>query len=119
MDTNKFDEVAFMDFSHYQFRTGKTAKYPQQRAIEYLILGLASEAGEVAGKYKKIIRDNNGEITEELSQGLIDEIGDVMWYCSELATALKTNLSSVAVQNLAKLESRASRGKIGGSGDSR
>jgi len=119
MDTYKFDESAFMDFSQYQFRTGLTARYPQDRAIEYLVLGLTSEAGEVAGKYKKIIRDNGGEFTEEHKEALLDELGDVLWYCSELATTLRTNLSAVAARNAAKLESRAQRGKIGGSGDKR
>lgn len=119
MDTYKFDESAFMDFSQYQFRTGLTARYPQDRAIEYLVLGLTSEAGEVAGKYKKIIRDNDGQFTQENTDALLDELGDVLWYCSELATALKTNLAAVATRNVQKLESRAQRGKIGGSGDNR
>lgn len=116
---NNYDERIFMDFSQYQFRTGLTAHYPQDRAIEYLVLGLTSEAGEVAGKYKKIIRDNGGEFSEETKNALIDEIGDVLWYCSELATVLKINLGAIAARNAAKLESRAQRGKIGGSGDNR
>lgn len=119
MDIKNYDESAFMDFSQYQFRTGLTARYPQDRAIEYLILGLTSEAGEVAGKYKKIIRDNGGEFSEESKNALLDEIGDVLWYCSELATSLQTNLAAVAARNAAKLESRAERGKIAGSGDNR
>lgn len=108
-----------MDFNNYQFRTGMTATYPQGRAVEYLVLGLASEAGEVAGKYKKIIRDHNGEFTEELTKGLADEIGDVLWYCAQLAQALNTNLGAIAHNNIAKLESRKQRGVIGGSGDNR
>jgi NTP pyrophosphatase (non-canonical NTP hydrolase) len=119
MDVNEFDERVFMDFSQYQFRTGLTARYPQDRAIEYLVLGLTSEAGEVAGKYKKIIRDNDGQFTQENTDALLDELGDVLWYCSELATVLKTNLAAVAARNVQKLESRAQRGKIGGSGDKR
>jgi NTP pyrophosphatase (non-canonical NTP hydrolase) len=119
MDMRTFDESAFMDFSQYQFRTSLTARYPQDRAIEYLVLGLTSEAGEVAGKYKKIIRDNDGQFTQENTDSLLDELGDVLWYCSELATALKTNLAAVAARNVQKLESRAQRGKIAGSGDNR
>ena len=119
MDVNEYDESAFMDFSQYQFRTGLTARYPQDRAIEYLVLGLTSEAGEVAGKYKKIIRDNEGKFTSENTEALLDELGDVLWYCSELATSLQTNLAAVAARNVRKLESRAERGKIGGSGDNR
>ena len=119
MDVNAFDEEVFMDFNQYQFRTGITAKYPKEQAIQYLILGLVSEAGEVAGKYKKIIRDKSGVIGEESKNNLIDEVGDVLWYCAQLAQALNTNLSSIATRNLEKLEGRLDRGTIGGSGDNR
>lgn len=108
-----------MDFNQYQFRTGITAKYPQDRAVEYLVLGLTSEAGEVAGKYKKIIRDKNGSLTDDSKQDICDEIGDVLWYCAQLAKHLDTNLSAVAARNLHKLESRLQRGTISGSGDNR
>lgn len=119
MDVNSFDEEVFMDFNQYQFRTGITAKYPKEQAIQYLILGLVSESGEVAGKYKKIIRDKGGVIDEESKNNLIDEVGDVLWYCAQLAQALNINLSSIATRNLRKLEGRLDRGTIGGSGDNR
>jgi len=119
MDVESFDEQAFMDFNQYQFRSSLTSKYPQESAIEYLILGITSEAGEIAGKYKKVIRDTAGIITEEAKQALTDEIGDVLWYCAQLAKQLDTNLGTVAAQNLKKLESRNARGVIGGSGDNR
>ena len=108
-----------MDFNQYQFRSSLTAKYPQDRAVEYLVLGLASEAGEVAGKYKKIIRDKDGVMTDEMKQDMSDEIGDVLWYCAQLAKALDNSLGAIAANNLAKLESRLERGKISGSGDKR
>lgn len=108
-----------MDFNQYQFRTSFTAKYPQDRAIEYLVLGLASEAGEVAGKFKKIIRDDKGRFTELNKESLAAEIGDVLWYCAQLAKQLDTTLGAIAANNLKKLESRNERGVIGGSGDSR
>lgn len=119
MNSNVYAESTEMDFNNYQFRTRLTAKYPQERALEYLVLGLASEAGEVAGKYKKIIRDNNGVLDNESKQALAAEVGDVLWYCSELATELGTNLGAVAQQNINKLQSRKERGVIGGSGDNR
>lgn len=108
-----------MDFTQYQFRSSITAKYPEDRAVEYLVLGLASEAGEVAGKYKKIIRDKGGLLDEAAKQDMADEIGDVLWYCAQLAKSLDMNLSTIATRNLQKLESRLERGKIGGSGDKR
>lgn len=119
MNSNVYAESTEMDFNNYQFRTRLTAKYPQERALEYLVLGLASEAGEVAGKYKKIIRDNNGVLDDESKQALAAEVGDVLWYCSELATELGINLGAVAQQNINKLQSRKERGVIGGSGDNR
>lgn len=119
MNDPLYDSQVVMDFAQYQFRTSLTAKYPQDRAIEYLVLGLASEAGEVAGKYKKIIRDNHGQFTEENKQALADEIGDVLWYCAELARNLNMNLGAVAARNVEKLHSREKRGVIGGSGDNR
>lgn len=119
MDINNYDEQAFMDFNQYQFRSSLTAKYPEDRALEYLVLGLTSEAGEVAGKYKKIIRDKDGVLSKELKEDLCAEIGDVLWYCAQLAKCLDANLSAIAAGNLQKLESRLERGKIGGSGDNR
>jgi NTP pyrophosphatase (non-canonical NTP hydrolase) len=108
-----------MDFNYYQTNTHRTAKYPINRALDYLVLGLASEAGEVAGKYKKIIRDNNGRLDPNLNQQIIDELGDVLWYVSEIATTLNFNLSAVARRNLDKLADRQARDAIGGSGDNR
>lgn len=110
-----------MDFSHYQFRAGKTAKYPNNPALGvlYTSLGLASEAGEVAGKVKKMIRDDSMELTPERKQQIIDELGDVLWYCAMLATELNTSLSEVAIRNIQKLEDRNQRGVIQGSGDKR
>ena len=108
-----------MNIDDYQMFASTTAMYPKESGLVYTVLGMASEAGEVAGKYKKIIRDNGGEFSEESKNALLDEIGDVLWYCSELATSLQTNLAAVAARNAAKLESRAERGKIAGSGDNR
>jgi NTP pyrophosphatase (non-canonical NTP hydrolase) len=110
-----------MEFNDYQARAGKTAIYPTDglSGLLYTSLGLVSEAGEVAGKVKKILRDNNSVMTDERREQLIDELGDVLWYCAMISTELKINLGAVAVRNIDKLEDRASRGKIQGSGDNR
>jgi NTP pyrophosphatase (non-canonical NTP hydrolase) len=108
-----------MSFDIYQEKTGETAIYPPEKALEYLTLGLCSEAGEVAGKLKKIIRDNNGIIDEDAAQKLSLEIGDVLWYVAQLATTLGLQLSEVAEDNLSKLASRKNKGTITGSGDYR
>ena len=106
-------------FNEYQEFTKQTAIYPQNKALEYLCLGLASEAGEVAGKLKKIIRDEDGQVSSENSQKMVKEIGDVLWYCARLVDELGESLSEVAEQNMDKLISRKNRDTLGGSGDNR
>jgi NTP pyrophosphatase (non-canonical NTP hydrolase) len=110
-----------MDFNNYQTRASKTAIYPTDglNGLLYTSLGLVSEAGEVAGKVKKILRDNNSVMTDERREQLIDELGDVLWYCAMIANELKTNLGAVAARNIDKLEDRKNRNVIGGSGDNR
>lgn len=108
-----------MDFNEYQERAKETAIYPLDRGLEYVTLGLVSEAGEFAGKVKKIIRDDGGEITYERHEELAAELGDVLWYVAQTATEVGLSLSEVAQGNLHKLSSRAERGVIGGSGDNR
>lgn len=106
-----------MNINEYQQQASKTAIY--QDKVIYPTLGLVGEAGEIANKVKKILRDNNGELQENVRQNLIDELGDVLWYVAALATDLKIELSKVANKNIAKLNSRQNRGAIGGSGDNR
>lgn len=107
------------DMDTYQEATKSTAIYPPEAAIEYLVLGLASEAGEVAGKLKKLIRDPEAMTKEEWRKVVISEMGDVLWYIARLADELDTPLSEVALENLNKLLSRKERGMLGGSGDNR
>ncbi|UPU15897.1 phage MazG nucleotide pyrophosphatase [Stenotrophomonas virus Jojan60] len=107
------------DFNTYQWKTHETAIYPKDRDLEYLGLGLVSEAGEVAGKIKKILRDNGGTISETARLELVSELGDVLWYTAQLAWLLQADLNSVAQGNLDKLRSRSARGTLIGSGDNR
>jgi NTP pyrophosphatase (non-canonical NTP hydrolase) len=107
-------------FNNYQQATAQTAKYPPSQALEYLSLGIASEAGEVAGKMKKWIRDGDSKMTrEEWVQAMSSEIGDVLWYAARLADELGLSLSQIAEDNMDKLLDRKARGVIGGSGDNR
>ena len=108
-----------MDMNHYQSEASKTAKYPEADGLVYCVLGLASEAGEVAGKLKKAIRDEGGVLSESRKSDIISELGDVLWYCAMVALELDTTLSSVAQANLDKLFDRKDRGVIGGDGDKR
>lgn len=83
------------------------------------VLGICGEAGEVAEKVKKIIRDKNGEISLEDKQEMAKEIGDVLWYLAVFAHEMGYSLDEVAVNNLNKLQDRKNRGVLGGSGDNR
>ena len=104
-----------MDFKTYQKKARETAQYPDLGSNNiYPTLGLVGEAGEVAEKVKKVIRDNNGIFDNESRLGIKKELGDVLWYISNLCTELNFNLEDVASQNLEKLKTRAAKGKIGG-----
>lgn len=105
--------------NEYQCATRQTAIYPPKQALEYLCLGLASEAGEIAGKMKKLIRDDKGFSNDEWDSALKAEIGDVLWYLARLADEIGVPLSVIAEENMEKLLSRQQRGKLGGSGDNR
>lgn len=87
--------------------------------IVYHILGLCEEAGEIAGKAKKIVRDKGGKWTPEDHRNILLEAGDALWYTSQVAGAIDVNFSDVAEANLEKLADRAQRGVLGGSGDHR
>ena len=109
-----------MDFSSYQQRSRATARYPDAGANPiYPTLGLCGEAGEVADKVKKVLRDHGGVIDQAALAALRLELGDVLWYVTQLATELGLDLADIAQANLDKLASRAARNVIGGSGDMR
>jgi NTP pyrophosphatase (non-canonical NTP hydrolase) len=111
-----------MTFNNYQTNASRTAFYPRvfkNQGLYYTALGLVGEAGEIANKVKKIMRDNNGNLEELAKADIFDELGDVLWYCASLADELGVNLEDVAKLNLIKLEDRMNRGKIQGSGDKR
>jgi NTP pyrophosphatase (non-canonical NTP hydrolase) len=109
-----------MNFEEYQKKSRETALYPNVgKNFIYPTLGLAGEAGEVADKLKKTIRDDEGVLTEEKRQEVGKELGDVLWYVAQIASELDLSLDEVAQKNLDKLFSRKERGVIGGSGDNR
>jgi NTP pyrophosphatase (non-canonical NTP hydrolase) len=109
-----------MDFNEYQSKSRKTAKYPAiGHPLIYPALGLVNEAGEVAGKIKKVFRDKDGQINEETRAALKAELGDVLWYLAQVATELDLSLNEIAEYNIAKLYDRLERGKIQGDGDNR
>lgn len=108
-----------MTLNQYQEEALKTAIYPEDKKIIYPTLGLTGEAGEVAEKVKKVIRDNNQEFTDEKKRQIALEISDVLWYCATLSHDLGYTLEEIGQMNIDKLASRQQRDKIGGSGDER
>ena len=87
--------------------------------LAYQALGLANESGEFVGKIKKIYRDKGGVITEEEVQALVGELGDVLWYLTQICTELGVTLEDVAEANLEKIFSRQARNQLRGEGDNR
>ena len=114
-ESNKYKKVSDLDM--YQQVAKTTAIYPREQAIIYPTLGLTGEAGEVANKVKKVLRDRT-EI-KDVSKDIASEIGDCLWYISLLADDIGWDLESIAKLNIDKLQDRVNRGKLSGSGDNR
>ena len=113
-------QLTTLTATYYQARACETAIFPKHQAMEYLTLGLTGEAGEIANKVKKFIRD--GAAPDEYAAKKIEigyEIGDVLWYCAVLAEELEMNLGHIMENNLQKLADRKKRGTLSGSGDNR
>lgn len=103
-----------MNFEEYQKKAISTAIYPEKYRIIYPTLGLCGEAGEVAEKVKKSIRDGI-----DIYEDIVKELGDVLWYIANLSYDLGISLDHIAQTNIEKLASRKSRNKLQGSGDNR
>lgn len=110
-----------MTFEEYQKQALSTVLTTGDEFKDLLhwVLGLTGEAGEVAEKLKKIVRDKNSLVSEEDKIEMAKELGDVLWYLAVFAHDLGVPLDTIARQNLDKLQSRKARGVLGGSGDNR
>ncbi len=109
-----------VDFAWYQSESARTwAEIDTDHPIVYPTLGLTNEAGELAGKVKKIFRDKQGRISDADREALKRELGDVLWYLTQICTQLDLSLADVAAANVEKVLSRQRRGKIGGDGEYR
>jgi NTP pyrophosphatase (non-canonical NTP hydrolase) len=87
--------------------------------LNYTLLGLGNESGEVLGKLKKMYRDDGGVLTHDRQEAMVDELGDVLWYFARACEELGVDPANVAYRNIAKLRDRAARGTLQGSGDKR
>lgn len=110
----------FKDFDKYQKWCTKTAVYPKiGKSFIYPLIGLQGEVGEVSEKFKKLFRDDKGKLTSEKKMEIAKELGDVMWYVSQICTEIEIKFSDVIKANVEKLDSRKKRNKIHGDGDNR
>lgn len=111
-----------MEILWYQARVNETAVYPGQgtiQGLQYTLLGLAGEVGEVCNRSKKVLRDEGGRINASYCVQMKKELGDVLWYLSQTATEIGISLEELAQHNIEKLADRQKRGVLGGSGDDR
>lgn len=106
-----------MNFYEYQLNALKTAVYPKKYAISYPALGLAEEAGEVAGKISKMMRDNIQ--IQDQKKAIASEMGDVLWMLAALAHDCGLSLQTIAEMNAEKLKKRQEKGTLHGEGDDR
>ena len=118
------------NFDDYQFSAIRTVAYPglgTALGLLYTSLGLGNEAGEVLGKVKKLVRDDNGnmlitsrlEISDEKRAAIAKELGDTLWYLAMVATEMELSLNDIAYENIEKLVDRKERGVLKGDGDNR
>jgi NTP pyrophosphatase (non-canonical NTP hydrolase) len=110
-----------MTLDEYQKEALVTAVFSDNelKDLAHWVLGVTGEAGEIAEKVKKIIRDNDGHLDDGAKVELAKEIGDVLWYLAVLAKHLGVSFEEIGKMNIAKLRSRQARGVISGSGDNR
>ena len=109
-----------MDCDDYQraaMRTARDRDAPDE--FMHLVLGLVGEAGEIAEKVKKLVRDRNSDLAQLDRDDMASELGDVLWYTAVLANFLGLSLDDVAQRNVDKLADRQRRAVLGGSGDNR
>jgi len=109
-----------MNLNEYQTLALRTANAKDKKnELFHLLLGLCGEAGEIAEKAKKIIRDHDSDFSKFDTDDLAKELGDVMWHIAVIADHFDIELETVGTKNIEKLASRLQRGVIGGSGDDR
>ena len=109
-----------MTLNEYQNEASKTALYPNRGTnLNYTVLGLCGESGEIAEKLKKLGRDRNGVMDDAWKKEMAKELGDVLWYVSQAAHELGMDLESVGQANVEKLRSRMERQTLHGDGDNR
>ena len=118
MNINEY-QLAAHSFADYTMPFVSKGDVATRIDYVYPVMGLTEEAGEVAGKFAKAVRDNDGVIDDERKEAIIKELGDVCWFVAELCTLMNVSMERVMQGNIDKLTSRRERGVIKGEGDDR
>jgi NTP pyrophosphatase (non-canonical NTP hydrolase) len=126
MDMNKYQSEALATAVYFDaaFNWADNAE-PEDMvrllSVQYAALGMCGEAGEVANKVKKLMRDHDpGAIPTAKLDAIAQEVGDVMWYCAAILKELGNyKLAAVATGNISKLLKRQEDGTLSGEGDNR
>ena len=112
-----------MDFDAYQKKAERSDTFKpcalNEVGFTEKIMGLAGESGEAVDKFKKVLRDKNGVISDEDRENIVKELGDILWYIASIARYMGVPMSEVAEKNVEKLEARLKRGTVHGEGDER
>ncbi|CAN5185146.1 nucleoside triphosphate pyrophosphohydrolase family protein [soil metagenome] len=109
--------MTFAEYQQLALRTARSADEPDE--LLHRVLGLVGEAGEIAEKFKKYIRDLDSDMSKLDVDDMAKELGDVLWYIAVLGDYLGLSMEDIADKNIAKLASRQARGTLKGSGDNR
>lgn len=107
-----------MTLDEYQQKALRTAA-DKNNEFFHRVLGLVGEAGEIAEKVKKLVRDHDSDLSRLDKNDIVKELGDTLWYVATLADYLGYSLEQVAAMNISKLSDRDKRGVIKGAGDNR
>ena len=120
MEFNEYQKLAIKTDLDAKF-LGEVMKKHTLNTVAFLdkVLGVAGEAGEFADKIKKIMRDKKGSFDDNDRDAIIKELGDVLWYVAVVSLYLGVPMSELAERNIEKLQSRARRNTLTGSGDDR
>lgn len=112
---DQYQELSKQTAQGYADADGMTAAHNPQMSALFLAVAINGEAGELAEKVKKHVREDDDEYLEEAEA----EMGDILWYMAQLASLLDVSLGDVADENLGKLLDRQERDVITGQGDER
>lgn len=99
MEFKKYQEEAFLTD-----RTGGQRNNETDPGLVVPMLGLAGETGQLLSEYKKHVRD--GDAHKLFKERVSEELGDLLWYVSNVATKFGLDLNKIAADNLEKVSSR-------------